>query len=75
MNELNTVSCGNCLDLLPKLDDSSIDMVLCDLPYGTTQNKWDSVIPSRRASGAHLFWLVEEKNEKVDEKKEALLRA
>ncbi|GMO42053.1 MAG: site-specific DNA-methyltransferase [Treponemataceae bacterium] len=27
------------------LPDSSVDMVLCDLPYGTTQNKWDSVIP------------------------------
>jgi site-specific DNA-methyltransferase (adenine-specific) len=30
---------------MPYLLDSSIDMILCDLPYGTTQNKWDSVIP------------------------------
>lgn len=36
---------GDCLDLLPTLADASVDMVLCDLPYGTTRNKWDSVIP------------------------------
>lgn len=42
---LNNVIIGDCLDVLPLLPDHSIDMVLCDLPYGTTQNKWDSVIP------------------------------
>lgn len=36
---------GDCLSLLPKIPDESIDMILCDLPYGTTQNPWDSVIP------------------------------
>lgn len=36
---------GDCLEILPTLPDASVDMVLCDLPYGTTQNKWDSVIP------------------------------
>jgi site-specific DNA-methyltransferase (adenine-specific) len=36
---------GDCLELLPTLADGSVDMVLCDLPYGTTQNKWDAVIP------------------------------
>ena len=36
---------GDCLDLLPTIQDESIDLILCDLPYGTTQNKWDSVIP------------------------------
>ncbi len=36
---------GDCLEVLKKLPDSSVDMVLCDLPYGTTQNKWDSIIP------------------------------
>lgn len=35
---------GDCLDVLEQFPDSYIDMVLCDLPYGTTQNKWDSVI-------------------------------
>ena len=36
---------GDCLELMPLIADESIDMVLCDLPYGTTQNKWDSIIP------------------------------
>lgn len=35
---------GDCLDLLPSVPDHSIDMVLTDLPYGTTRNAWDSVI-------------------------------
>lgn len=36
---------GDCLELMAQIPDGSVDMVLCDLPYGTTQNKWDSVIP------------------------------
>lgn len=36
---------GDCLELMRELPDASVDMVLCDLPYGTTQNKWDAVIP------------------------------
>jgi DNA modification methylase len=36
---------GDCLEILPSLPSGSVDMVLCDLPYGTTQNKWDSIIP------------------------------
>jgi len=35
---------GDCLTLMRALPDASVDMVMCDLPYGTTQNKWDSVI-------------------------------
>ncbi len=35
---------GDCLEWLPRFPDASVDLVLCDLPYGTTQNKWDSVI-------------------------------
>lgn len=42
---LPTLLRGDCLDLLPTLPDQSVDMILCDLPYGTTRNKWDSVIP------------------------------
>ncbi|MFN3850330.1 MAG: hypothetical protein ACK4NY_12925 [Spirosomataceae bacterium] len=41
----NRVIQGDCLEVMKELPDSSIDMILCDLPYGTTQNKWDSVIP------------------------------
>jgi site-specific DNA-methyltransferase (adenine-specific) len=36
---------GDCLVEMQSIADGSIDMILCDLPYGTTQNKWDSVIP------------------------------
>lgn len=36
---------GDCLDLMQGLDDKSVDLILCDLPYGTTKNKWDTVIP------------------------------
>ena len=36
---------GDCLSVMGDLPDDSIDMVFCDLPYGTTQNQWDSVIP------------------------------
>ena len=36
---------GDCLELMKEIPDSSIDMILCDLPYGTTACKWDSVIP------------------------------
>ena len=36
---------GDCLIEMNKINDKSVDMILCDLPYGTTQNKWDDVIP------------------------------
>ena len=36
---------GDCLAEMPKIPDKSIDMVLCDLPYGTTACKWDTIIP------------------------------
>ncbi len=36
---------GDCLEVMKKIDAQSVDLILCDLPYGTTQNKWDSVIP------------------------------
>lgn len=36
---------GDCLELMKDIPDSSVDMILCDLPYGTTANKWDIVIP------------------------------
>jgi len=35
---------GDCLEVMKNIEDKSVDMILCDLPYGTTQNKWDSVI-------------------------------
>ncbi len=42
---INSLFEGDCLDIMQCLPDNSVDMVLCDLPYGSTQNKWDSVIP------------------------------
>ena len=36
---------GNCLELMSRIKDKSVDMIFCDLPYGTTRNAWDSVLP------------------------------
>lgn len=36
---------GDCLEVMRSMPEGSIDMILCDLPYGITRNKWDSVIP------------------------------
>ena len=36
---------GDCLEIMKDIPDASVDMILCDLPYGTTRNKWDTVIP------------------------------
>ena len=35
---------GDCLEMMKDIKDKSIDMILCDLPYGITRNKWDSII-------------------------------
>lgn len=54
--KLNTQSCqiavtgsavfhGDCLEIMKSIPDCSIDMILCDLPYGTTRCKWDIIIP------------------------------
>ncbi len=42
---LNTIIHGDCLEVMPTIPGKSIDMILCDLPYGTTACKWDTVIP------------------------------
>lgn len=42
---LDEVIEADCLDVLPGLPDRSVHLVLCDLPYGTTRNRWDSVLP------------------------------
>ncbi len=44
-NIINNLFEGDCIEIMKQFPDNSIDMVLCDLPYGTTQNKWDSIIP------------------------------
>jgi DNA modification methylase len=41
----NKIIQGDCLEVMQKIPSKSVNMILCDLPYGTTQNKWDSIIP------------------------------
>lgn len=41
---VNKVVQGDCLEVMQSIPAKSVNMILCDLPYGTTQNKWDSVI-------------------------------
>ena len=43
--EINKIYNEDCLIGMKKIDDKSIDMILCDLPYGTTACKWDTIIP------------------------------
>lgn len=40
-----TIWNGDCLELMRNIPDGSVDMILCDLPYGTTACKWDTIIP------------------------------
>jgi len=51
---------GNCLEILPTIPSGIVDMILCDLPYGTTQNRWDSVIPFEPLW--EQYWRVLKKN-------------
>lgn len=46
---------GDCLELMKDIPDKSVDMILCDLPYGTRQCKWDSILPF------DLLWLQYER--------------
>ncbi len=43
--EKNTTHHGDCLEIMPQLPSGIFDMILCDLPYGTTACKWDIIIP------------------------------
>ena len=43
--EINKIYNMDCLEGMKRIPDKSVDMILCDLPYGTTMNKWDSIIP------------------------------
>lgn len=42
---INSIVEGDTIDVMRQIEDKSVDMILVDLPYGTTQNKWDSVVP------------------------------
>jgi len=43
--ETNTIYCGDCLELMGGIKDESVDLILADLPYGTTKCSWDIIIP------------------------------
>jgi site-specific DNA-methyltransferase (adenine-specific) len=43
--EMNKIIQGDCLEVMRDIRDKSIDMILCDLPYGTTACRWDTIIP------------------------------
>lgn len=43
--DTNVFHLGDCLEVMKEIPDNSIDMILCDLPYGTTACSWDSIIP------------------------------
>lgn len=43
--ELNSLTEGDCLEWLPRIPDGSVDLIACDLPYGATNNAWDSTLP------------------------------
>ena len=43
--DYNKIILGDCIEEMSKMPKGSIDMILCDLPYGTTQCKWDTIIP------------------------------
>ena len=43
--ELDKIYNMNCLEGMKQIPDGSVDAIICDLPYGTTANKWDSIIP------------------------------
>lgn len=42
---VDRLHCGNCLEIMPSIADKSVDMVLCDMPYGLTACAWDVSIP------------------------------
>ena len=50
----------DCFDAMKEIPDGVIDMILCDLPYGTTQNKWDSVLPLDKLWTE--YWRVSKEN-------------
>jgi len=41
---IDTIICGDCLEIMPTLEDKSVDMILADLPYGVTACKWDTTL-------------------------------
>ena len=51
---METLILGDCLEEMGKLPEKSVDLILCDLPYGTTECKWDAIIPFDLLWSAYL---------------------
>lgn len=49
----NRLYLGDCIEVMKMLPDKSVDMILCDLPYGTTKNKWDCCIDLEKLWGGY----------------------
>jgi len=45
MLEINKIHQGDCLELMKNIPSGTVDLILCDLPYGTTACSWDEIIP------------------------------
>lgn len=55
-----TFHLGDCLEVMKQAPDASVDMILCDLPYGTTACKWDTIIPFDELWGQ--YWRIAKPN-------------
>lgn len=53
MLEINKIYNEDCLEGMKRIDDKSVDMILCDLPYGTTKCRWDVVLPFDKLWGQY----------------------
>lgn len=61
-NVINKLFEGDCLQYMQEIPDGSIDMILCDLPYGMTQNQWDCYIPLDKSAGGESTLSVNKKS-------------
>lgn len=65
---INNVTQGDTLEIMKSIPDNAIDFLLVDLPYGTTQNKWDSVIPLDQL-WTEYHRIVKKTNQKLSQKR------
>lgn len=52
--EINKIYQGDCLELMKQIEDKSVDLILCDLPYGVTENQWDNCLPIDKLFNEYL---------------------
>ena len=54
--EYNQIYYGDCLEVMKLIEDKSVDLIVCDLPYGVTQNEKDITIPFNKYIRINLNW-------------------